>query len=227
MIKVTGYGHSSFAAEFKGVTLLFDPFISGNELAKNIDIQKIRADYILVSHAHDDHLGDTVQIARRTGATVITNFEIATWLEGQGLKKTHAMNHGGGYNFDFGRVKLVNAIHSSSFTDGKYGGNPAGFVVESSEGNFYHSGDTALTLDMKLIGESTRLAFAGLCIGDNFTMGVDDAIRASDFIKCNEIIGMHYDTFPPIKSDTAAAVQKFKVAGKKLHLLKPGDTHTF
>ncbi len=207
--------------------LLFDPYITENELAKNIDVKKVHADYILVSHAHEDHLGDTLQIAKRTGATVIANFEVIQWLGNKGVTKGHAMNHGGGYQFEFGRVKFVNAIHSSCFRDGTYGGNPGGFVVESADGNVYHSGDTALTMDMKLIGESTKLAFAGLCIGDNFTMGIEDAIKAADFVQCDQILGMHYNTFPPIKIDSKAAIEKFKRAGKALHLLNPGDQHTF
>lgn len=227
MIRVTSYGHSSFTAQVAGKTLLFDPFITGNELARAIDINKVPADYILVTHGHMDHLGDTVEIAKRTGATVIANFEVATWVGTQGVQKAHAMNHGGAFRFDFGRVKFVTAIHSSSLPDGTYGGNPGGFVVESADGNFYHSGDTALTMDMKLIGESTRLAFAGLCIGDNFTMGCEDATKAADFIRCNEILGMHYNTFPPIRIDSKAAIEKFKAAGKNLHLLNPGDSHTF
>ncbi len=137
------------------------------------------------------------------------------------------MNHGGGYNFDFGRVKYVNAIHSSSTPDGVYAGNPGGFVVESDEGNFYYCGDTALTMDMKLIGESTKLKWAALCVGDNFTMGPDDAIKAAEFVNCNEVLGVHFDTFPPIKIDHQAAIAKFAAKGKKLHLLKPGDTHDF
>jgi L-ascorbate metabolism protein UlaG (beta-lactamase superfamily) len=137
------------------------------------------------------------------------------------------MNHGGGFNFDFGRVKLVNAIHSSSLPDGTYAGNPCGIVIESSDGDFYYSGDTALTMDMKLIGESTPLKFAVLCIGDNFTMGVDDAIKAARFVNCDEILGVHYDTFPPIKIDHHAAVEKFKKSGKHLYLLSPGASHDF
>jgi L-ascorbate metabolism protein UlaG (beta-lactamase superfamily) len=137
------------------------------------------------------------------------------------------LNHGGRFKFDFGRVKFVNAIHSSTSPDGSNGGNPGGFVVESQGGNFYFSGDTALTMDMKLIGESTKLKFAALCIGDNFTMGPDDAVKAADFIRCNEILGVHFDTFPPIKIDHAAAKEKFKAAGKTLHLLQPGETHDF
>ena len=152
---------------------------------------------------------------------------MTVWFGKQGLQKTHPLNHGGGWRFDFGRVKFVNAIHSSSLPDGTYGGNPGGFVVESKEGNFYHCGDTALTLDMKLIGESTRLAFAALCIGDNFTMGIDDAIRAADFVRCDEILGLHYNTFPPIQIDMPAAIAKFKAARKNLHLLRIGESHDF
>jgi L-ascorbate metabolism protein UlaG (beta-lactamase superfamily) len=226
-MKVTYYGHSCFAALVANRTLLFDPFITGNELAKGIDVKTIRADYILVSHAHDDHVGDAADIANRTGATVIANFELIEWFGRQGLKRTHPLNHGGGRSFDFGRVKFVNAVHSSSFPDGSYGGNPGGFVIESAEGNFYHSGDTALTLDMKLIGESTKLDFAALCIGDNFTMGVADAIKAAEFVRCNEILGLHYNTFPPIQIDSAAAMRAFDAAGKHLHLLLPGETHNF
>jgi L-ascorbate metabolism protein UlaG (beta-lactamase superfamily) len=149
------------------------------------------------------------------------------WFGKQGLTKTHPLNHGGAWRFDFGRVKFVNAIHSSSLPDGTYGGNPGGFVVESNEGNFYYSGDTALTLDMKLIGESTPLKFAALCIGDNFTMGIDDAIRAAQYVRCIEVLGLHYDTFPPIQIDAAAAVEKFRTAHQNLHLLAPGESHSF
>jgi len=226
-MKVTYYGHSCFSVQIGQHALLFDPFITPNELAKSVDVKKIAADYILVSHGHQDHLADALDIAKRTGATIIANFEVATWLGKQGATKTHPLNHGGGHGFDFGRVKYVNAIHSSSFPDGTYGGNPGGFVVESASGNFYFSGDTALTMDMKLIGESTRLNFAALCIGDNFTMGVEDAVKAAEFVRCNEILGVHYDTFPPIKIDHEAAIKKFEAAGKHLHLLSPGATHDF
>jgi L-ascorbate metabolism protein UlaG (beta-lactamase superfamily) len=168
-----------------------------------------------------------VEIAKRTGATIVSNFEITVWAGKQGVQKTHPLNHGGSHAFEFGRVKLVNALHSSSLPDGAYGGNPAGFVVESSQGNFYYSGDTALTMDMKLIGEATQLRFAALCIGDNFTMGVEDAVKAADFVRCDQILGLHYDTFPPIKIDQRSAIQKFAAAKKKLHLLQPGEAHDF
>jgi len=226
-MKVTYYGHSCFAVQVAGKNLLFDPFISQNELARAVNVSKVPADYILISHGHMDHMADASDIAHRTGAMIISNFEIAVWFGKQGIQKTHPMNHGGGFNFDFGRVKFVNAIHSSSMPDGAYGGNPGGFVVESSAGSFYYAGDTALTLDMKLIGDSTKLLFAALPIGDNFTMGVDDAVRAAEFVRCNEILALHYNTFPPIKVDTREAAEKFKAAGKKLHLLSPGESHDF
>lgn len=226
-MKVTYYGHACFAAQIANKSLLFDPFISGNELARSVDIKRIPADYILISHGHADHMADAGDIAKRTGATIISNYEITQWFGKQGLARSHPLNHGGGHSFDFGRAKFVNAIHSSSLPDGTYGGNPGGFVIESAEGNFYFSGDTALTLDMKLIGESTKLRFAALCLGDNFTMDFEDALKASDFIGCNEILGLHFDTFPPIKIDHKAAIDKFKAGHKHLYLLKPGDSHDF
>ena len=226
-MKVTYYGHACFSAVVRGKTLLFDPFITDNPLAKAVDVKSLPADFILVSHGHDDHVGDTLAIAKRTNAMVIAGFEVGEWLLKQGAPRVHTLNHGGGFNFDFGRVKYVNAVHSSTMPDGANGGNAGGFVVESADGNFYFSGDTALTMDMKLIGESTPLKFAVLCIGDNFTMGPDDAVKAADFVRCNEILGVHYDTFPPIEIDHGIAVEKFRAAGKTLHLLRPGETYDF
>ena len=223
-MQVTYYGQSCFAAVVSGKTLLFDPFIRKNELARHVDVAAIRADYILVTHGHFDHIDDAADIARRTGATVIANAEVATWLKGQGAPAVHAMNHGGGFSFPFGRVKYVNAVHSSRLPDGTCGGNPGGFVIESTDGNFYHCGDTALTLDMQLIGESTALRFAALCIGDNFTMGIDDAVRAADFVRCDRILGIHYDTFPPIRIDHEEAKKRFSDAGKELVLMGIGET---
>jgi L-ascorbate metabolism protein UlaG (beta-lactamase superfamily) len=223
-MKITYFGHSTFSVETAGKALLFDPFITPNEKARSIDVKALRADYILISHGHWDHLADAAAIAQRTGATVVSNYEIIEWLKKAGLPKAHAMNHGGAWRFDFGRVKYVPAIHSSSLPDGTYGGNPGGFVIETAEGNFYYSGDTALTLDMKLIGESTRLDFAALCIGDNFTMGVEDAIKAADFVGCNRILGVHYDTFPPIEINHEEAIRRFESAGKELYLLPIGES---
>lgn len=223
----TYFGHSCFSVELDGRILLFDPFITPNPLAASVDINSLRADYIFVSHGHEDHLADAASLAKRTGAMVIANYEVAQWLGKKGAGKVHPLNHGGACAFDFGRVKFVNAIHSSSLPDGSYGGNPGGFVVESAPGNFYYSGDTALTLDMKLIGESTRLAFAVLCVGGNFTMDAEDAVKAANFIGCSEIVGVHYDTFPPIKIDHDKTRKLFEAAGKKLHLLKIGATWKF
>jgi L-ascorbate metabolism protein UlaG (beta-lactamase superfamily) len=226
-MKVTYYGHACFGVEVAKKHLLFDPFITPNPLAKAINAEAVPADYILISHGHADHLADAVAIAKRTGATVISNYEITVWLGNQGVSRTHPLNHGGGWNFDFGRVKFVQAIHSSGLPDGTYGGNPGGFVVETAEGNFYYSGDTALSLDMKLIAESTPLNFAVLCIGDNFTMGPADAVRAADYVNCQQLLGVHYDTFPPIEIDHAAAMKTFQDAGKNLVLLPIGQSHLF
>jgi L-ascorbate metabolism protein UlaG (beta-lactamase superfamily) len=223
-MKFTYYGHACFAVEAGGRTLLFDPFISPNPLAKKIDVRKVAADFILVSHGHGDHVADVVEIANRTGAKVIAPFEVGSWFEGKGVKNVQSMNHGGAAKMDFGRVKLTSAVHSSSMPDGSYGGNPAGFVVESSDGNFYYSGDTALTMDMKLIGETTKLRFAVFPIGDFFTMGIEDALRAADFVKVGKIIGVHYDTFPPIKVDHAAVLKAAGDAGIELLLPAIGES---
>ena len=226
-MNITYYGHSCFCVEVCGKNLVFDPFITYNELAKKIEVNKIKADYILVSHGHEDHIADAVAMAKRTGATVIGAYEVVTWLQKQGVEKGHPMNTGGKWKFDFGNVKCVNAVHSSTLPDGSNGGNPLGFIIESTEGSFYYSGDTALTYDMKLIGDYRKIDFAFLCIGDNFTMSVDNAIIASEFIKCPKVIGMHYDTFGYIKIDHTEAKKKFSRAGKELTLMKIGSTMTF
>ncbi len=224
-MKFTYYGHACFAVQLAGKTLLFDPFIKPNPLAAEIEVDKVAADFILVSHGHGDHVADLVEIAERTGAKVIAPFEVGEWFEAKhGVKNVQAMNHGGAAETDFGRVKLTAAIHSSSMPDGSYGGNPCGFVIESRDGNFYYSGDTALTVEMKLIGEGTKLRFAVLPIGDFFTMGVDDALRAAELVGVTKIVGVHYDTFPPIKLDHAAALKAAQAAGKELLLPKIGET---
>src|SRR5256714_11754063 len=223
-MKFTYYGHACFAVRAGGKNLLFDPFISPNPLASKIEIKNVAADFILVSHGHGDHVADVADIANGTGATVIAPFEVGSWFEGKGVKDVQSMNHGGAAKMDFGRVKLTSAIHSSSMPDGSYGGNPAGFVVESSDGDFYYSGDTALTLDMKLIGETAKLRFAVFPIGDFFTMGIDDALRAAEFVRVKKIVGVHYDTFPPIKLDHDAANQAARAAGTELLLPAIGET---
>lgn len=224
-MKVTYYGHACFSVEVNGKVLLFDPFITHNELAKHIDINGIHADFILLSHGHEDHVADVPAIAKRTGAKVIASYEVIGWVGRLGIENVHPMNTGGTFHFDFGSVKCVSAIHSSSLPDGSYGGNPMGFVIEHSSGAFYYSGDTALTMDMKLIPlTSKKLDLAVLPIGDNFTMGAADAVMASDFVDCDNILGVHYDTFGWIKIDQDAAKKLFADKGKKLTLLGIGET---
>lgn len=235
-MKITYCGHSTFLVETKDHSLLFDPFLSPNEMVtkarKNLhdeekkaflDPEKIPADYILISHGHGDHTADLKSIGKRTGATVISNFEIINWL-GEDFKG-HAMNHGGKREFPFGTVKYVSAIHSSVLPDGSYGGNPGGFVIWNDEGCFYFAGDTALTMDMKLIPITCpKLDLAILPIGDNYTMGFEEAVIASEFIECNKVIGCHYDTFGPIEIDREAARKAFSDEGKELLLPDIGDS---
>lgn len=221
---LTNYGHACFSVEIEGKNILFDPFITPNELAKNIDVNSIEADYIFVSHGHADHIADCVSIAKRTGATVVGGYEVIEWLKKQGVEKTHPMNTGGKWQFDFGTVKCVVAQHSSELPDGSYGGNPMGFLFLTEEENFYYAGDTALTLDMQLIPRWADLNFCILPIGDNLTMGFEDAITAADFVKCHVIVGVHYNTSDFIKIDTQKASSAFKAAGKTLLLPEIGQT---
>ncbi|MEP6846324.1 MAG: metal-dependent hydrolase [Panacibacter sp.] len=223
-MKLTFYGHAAFAVGTGGKQILFDPFITPNTLAKYIDVNSIRADYIFLSHGHGDHIADAITIAKNTGATCVASAEIAGWLQMQGLQKVHAMNHGGPIAFDFGSARGVSAIHSSSLPDGSYAGNPMGFLFITKKGNFYYSGDTALTLDMQLIPLWAKLDFAVLPIGGNFTMDVADAIKAAGFIQCNTVVGVHYNTFPPITIDTEKAKADFIVAGKTLLLPGIGES---
>lgn len=219
----TFYGHACFAVEVAGKKLLFDPFITGNPLAKDVDIKKIEADYILVSHGHGDHVGDLLEIAKNTGANVISNAEITTWVAKQGYENVHPMNFGA-RDFDFGKVHYVPAMHSSGLPDGSYGGNPGGFVIRNKDINFYFAGDTCLTMDMKLIPMYTQLDVAILPIGGNFTMDAEEAVLAADFIQCDKIVGIHFDTFGYIVIDHDAAKQKFADAGKELILPEIGKT---
>lgn len=223
-MKVTYYGHSCFMVEVNGEKLLFDPFITPNELAREIDISTIQPDYILVSHGHADHVADLETIANSSNATVVCSFELEAWLHSKDIKNTHSMNHGGEWTFDFGVVKCVAAVHSSSLPDGTYGGNPLGFVIRSDEGAFYFAGDTAVTLDMQLIPRTNKIDFAFLPIGSNYTMGIDDAVVAAEFIKCDRIVPMHYNTFDWIKIDIEEAKRKFNVAGDELIVLNIGET---
>ncbi len=222
-MKITFLGHASLQIQIGEIYILVDPFISGNKKASHIDINSLQADYILITHAHFDHTQDVEAIAKQTGATVISNFEIVSHFQGLGIEG-HPMNHGGNWEFDFGKVKYVNAIHTSSFQDGSYGGQPGGFVIEGEHKNIYIAGDTALTYDMKLIPLQTNLDLAILPIGDNFTMGIDDAIIASDFVECDKILGYHFDTFGYIEIDHKDAKQKFFDKDKDLMLLEIGES---
>jgi len=222
-MKITFYGHASLGIEVSGKHIIIDPFITGNPKASQIDINSLKADYILLTHAHQDHILDVETITKNTNAVIVSNYEIASYYGNKGFQY-HPMNHGGSWQFDFGKVKYVAAVHSSSFPDGTYGGNPGGFVIESEHKNIYISGDTALTMDMKLIPMRTKLDLAVFPIGNNFTMDVDDAIIAADFVDCDKILGCHYDTFGFIVINHEEAKKKFFDAGKDLMLLEIGES---
>lgn len=223
-MQITYYGHASLGIEANGKHILVDPFISANELAKHIDIHSLPADYILLTHAHQDHVLDVEAIAKHTDATVICNAEMSYYYENKGLKVI-GMNTGGKFDFDGIRVKSTIAFHSSSFADGTYGGNPNGYILEAGEKRIYIAGDTSLTVEMKLIPEMVgKLDLAVFPIGDHFTMGVEDACLAADFVECNKVLGYHYDTFPPIQIDHLEAKSYFSVREKELILLRIGET---
>ena len=224
-MKYTYYGQSCFLLEAETRKFLFDPFISQNPLAAAIDITKIEADYILVSHGHGDHVGDLISLAKQTKATVIAIPEVIGWVRKQGIENVHPMNFGK-CTFDFGTIRMVWATHSAGLPDGSYGGNPAGFVLELEGKQIYFAGDTGLTLEMKLLADLYHLDYAILPIGGNYTMDIDDAVIASNYISCDKIIGIHYNTFPVIKIDSHIAVESFKRAQKQLLLPAIGETIT-
>ena len=223
-MEITYYGQSCFLIKIGDHNVLFDPFISPNELAKDIDVDSIKADYILLSHGHQDHVHDAERIAKNNGATIVSTFEIASWYGEKGIEKTHPMNIGGKVTLPFGTVKMVTAVHSSSLPDGTYAGVASGYVVETEDKAFYFAGDTALTYDMKLIPEQFDLDFALLPIGDNFTMDIHDALIAADFVQVDKVIGMHYDTFPYIAIDHEEVKEVAQMAGKELILMEIGQT---
>lgn len=220
-MKITFYGHSCFLVEAGGKRILFDPFVTGNPLAKAVKVDSIRCDYILLSHGHSDHCADLETIANNNpGVTIVGIWEIHDHYSQKGFK-THPMNKGGWWTFDFGRVKMVQAVHSSSWPDGTYAGSPAGFVLDTPDGVLYFAGDTALTMDMQLIPMTCpSLDVAILPIGSNFTMDYLDALIASDFIRCNTIIGSHFDSFGFIKIDHEVARTAFSEKGKTLILME-------
>jgi len=222
-MKFTYYGQSCFLIEAGGEKFLFDPFIKQNPLAQNVDISKIEADYILVSHGHGDHVADLVELAKQTNAKVIAMVEVAKWIKEQGVENVIDINFGT-QELPFGKLRTVWAVHSSSNPDGSYGGNPAGFVLNLEGKQIYFAGDTALTLEMKLIADLYKLDYAIFPIGGHYTMGVDDAIIAAKYVACDQVIGVHYNTFPPISIDTEDAVAKFKRENKTLLLPQIGET---
>ena len=222
-LKLTWYGHATLGLEAGGYKLLVDPFFSDNPAA-SVSAASVAADFILVTHGHGDHVGDTVQIAKRTGATAISNAEIASWLGKQGIK-THAQHLGGGFKYPFGYLKLTLALHGSGLPDGSNGGNPAGFLLTTNDGiKVYIAGDTGLFGDMRLIGEE-GIDLAVIPIGDNFTMGPDDALRAVKFLQPKHIVPIHFNTWDLIAQDPnswASRVQAETTA--RVHVLKPGES---
>lgn len=223
-MQVTYYGHATFAITHQQTTILFDPFITPNELAKEIDVQSIKPNYIVLSHGHADHIADAIQIAQQSNAVVVSSWEICDWVQKNGVSNTHPMNTGGRWHFNNFTIKCVAAQHSSSLPDGSYGGNPLGFLIQFSDFNLYYAGDTALTWDMKLIPLWTKLNLAFLPIGDNFTMGYEDALLAAEFIACDHIIAMHYDTFGYIKVNQQQVEAAFASKNKKIQFVKIGET---
>ncbi|HEC22641.1 MAG TPA: metal-dependent hydrolase [Chloroflexi bacterium] len=223
--KVKWLGHASFAMEIDGYRVLLDPFITGNP-ATDLDPDALEADFILISHGHGDHVGDAVSIAKRTKARVIANFEIVNWFTQQGIENTHPQHIGGGFHHDFGYVKLTIAHHGSALPDGSYGGNPAGFLITSKGGKrVYFACDTGLFYEMKFYGEE-GIDAAFLPIGDNFTMGPDDALKAVRLLEPKAVIPVHYNTWPPIEQDAAAWVKRVnEETSAKGVLLKPGETY--
>ena len=222
-VKITWYSHACFLIETSGTKLLTDPFLTGNPLAP-VRADQIDADFILVSHGHGDHVGDGVAIAKRTGATVISNYEIQSWFVGQGVENVHPQHIGGGYDYSWGRVKLTIAHHGSMLPDGTYGGNPTGFLFYIEGKKIYHACDTGLFYDMKLIGEE-GVDLAILPIGDNFTMGPDDALRAVKLIEPAQVIPIHYNTFDVIKQDPHAWARRVESeTSAKVIVMKPGDS---
>jgi L-ascorbate metabolism protein UlaG (beta-lactamase superfamily) len=221
--KLTWYGHATLGLETGGQQILIDPFFTGNPGCPTT-AEKVDADFILVSHGHGDHVGDAIAIARRTGATVVSNFEIANWVGEQGVK-THPQHIGGGHSYPFGYLKLTQAMHGSCLPDGSYGGNPAGFLLSTKDNQkLYLACDTGLFGDMRLIGEE-GVDLAVLPIGDNFTMGPDDALRAVKLLQPKHVIPVHYNTWPLIAQDAQAWAGRVKAeTSAQVHILQPGDS---
>ncbi len=218
-------GQSCVEFDFNGTKVLLDPFVSFNPLAKGVDVQSLNPSYIFLSHGHQDHVADMATVQKNSGATVAAIVETAAWVRKQGVpeEKVIEFNFGGTLNLPFGKVKMVYALHTNSTPDGEYGGVPCGFVFFVGDKKIYFAGDTALTLEMKLL-EDLDLDWAFLPIGGHYTMDMYDAVKASKFINCKRVIGIHYDTFPPITIDKEEANRIFSVEGISLHLPNVGET---
>lgn len=223
-MQITYFGHSALGIKTAGKNIIVDPFISPNPAAASIVVDGLAVDYVLLTHAHYDHIQDVERIVDRTGAKLIANHEIVTWYNTHRKYEGTAMNQGGSMIFDFGTLKAVTAVHSSSFPDGTYGGNPLGFILRAEGKSIYIAGDTALTMDMKIIPIFDSLDLAIMPIGSVFTMDVDEALVASEWVDCDKIMGVHFDTMPLIAIDHTEAQKKFSDKGKELLLLKIGET---
>jgi L-ascorbate metabolism protein UlaG (beta-lactamase superfamily) len=223
-MKVTYYGHSVVEIEANGKSIWIDPFISGNGQC-HIKAEDVKADVILLTHGHNDHVGDTVEIAKRNNSLVVAPFELANFIGSKGVE-AHPMHIGGAHEFDFGKVKLTQAFHGSSYEeeDGTvvYTGMPAGILFSAEGKTVYHAGDTSLFSDMKLIGEQNYIDVAFLPIGDNFTMGPEDASIAASWVKANIVVPVHYNTFPVIEQDPEAFVNDLE--GKRGRVLTSGES---
>ncbi len=225
MAKLTYFSHAAWQINSGAHTILIDPFLNDNPTSP-VKAEDVKADFIIITHAHGDHIGDAVEIAKKHNALVISNFEIVNWFGSQGVK-AHPLHIGGGHDFPFGKAKLTQAFHGSSFPDGGYGGMPAGALITVEGKTVYHTGDTGLFGDMKLIGEMNPIDIALLPIGDNFTMGVDDAVKAVELLNPKTAIPMHYKTFDVIDADPNQFVERVKATGKNATVLDYGGSMEF
>ncbi|MDI6802942.1 MAG: metal-dependent hydrolase [Bacteroidota bacterium] len=224
-MKITYYGHSVFLLDDGKTKLIIDPFIEGNPLSP-IKEKDVNVNYIVVTHGHGDHLGDAIGISKRCDATIIAVNELANYVASKGAK-AHNMHIGGGFNFPFGRVKFTIAHHGSSSGEGTYTGEPSGVLVTMGGKTVYHTGDTGLFSDMKLIGEMNPVDILLLPIGDNFTMGIDDAVKAVELVNPKFVVPMHYNTFPVIEADPNVFIAKVKANGFNGKVFNFGETVEF